>query len=55
MCENYQENLHQYYSTDNNKDYTRVYRSAEIGSDHFLLCMEIKLRLKTNPREKKGD
>lgn len=31
---------------------TRVFRSADIGSDHFLVCMEVKLRLRTNPREK---
>jgi hypothetical protein len=31
---------------------TRVFRSADMGSDHFLVCMEVKLRLRTNPREK---
>ena len=31
---------------------TRVFRSADIGSDHFLKCMKIKLRLRTNIKEK---
>ncbi len=33
---------------------TRVFRSADIGSDHYLVCTTIKLRLKTKPREKKN-
>ena len=34
---------------------TRVYRAADIGSDHYLVCTTIKLRLKTQPKEKKNN
>ena len=33
---------------------TRVYRSADIGSDHYLVCTTVKLRLRSQPRGKKG-
>ena len=33
---------------------TRVYRSADIGSDHYLVCTTAKLRLRSQPKEKKG-
>ena len=33
---------------------TRVYRSADIGSDHYLVCTTVKLRLRSQPKEKKG-
>ena len=32
---------------------TRVYRSADIGSDHHLLCTVVKLRLSKQATEKK--
>ena len=28
---------------------TRVYRSADIGSDHYLVCATVKLRLRKAP------
>ena len=33
---------------------TRVYRSADIGSDHYLVCTTVKLRLKKQTEGKKG-
>ena len=30
----------------------RVYRSADIGSDHYLVCTKIQLRLRKAPKEK---
>ena len=33
---------------------TRAYRSADIGSDHYLVCTTIKLRLKNKPKENKN-
>ena len=33
---------------------TRVYRSADIGSDHYLVCTTVKWRLRSQPKEKKG-
>ena len=32
---------------------TRVYRSADLGSDHYLVCTTIRLKLKRPPRQKK--
>ena len=32
---------------------TRVYRSADAASDHYLLVMEIKLKLHRNPNRAK--
>ena len=32
---------------------TRVYRSADIGSDHYLVCTTVKLRLRRMPMVKK--
>jgi len=37
----------------NSVEDTRVFRSADIGSDHFLMCMKVKLRLKTNPKDER--
>lgn len=34
--------------------YSRVYRSTDIGSDHYLVCQTVKLRLRNQPKEKKG-
>ena len=34
---------------------TRVYRAADIGSDHYLVCTTIKLRLKTQTKGKKNN
>ena len=31
---------------------TRVYRSADVGSDHYLVCTTIRLRLRRPPRER---
>lgn len=33
---------------------SRVYRSTDIGSDHYLVCQTVKLRLRNQPKEKKG-
>lgn len=33
---------------------TRVCRSADIGSDHYLVCTTVKLRLRTKQKEKKS-
>lgn len=33
---------------------TRVCRSADIGSDHYLVCTMVKLRLRKQPKEKKS-
>ncbi|CAJ1053313.1 putative craniofacial development protein 2-like [Xyrichtys novacula] len=33
---------------------TRVHRSADIGSDHYLVCTTIKLRLKKRHKERKS-
>ena len=33
---------------------TRVYRSTDIGSDHYLVCTTVKLGLKNQPKENKG-
>ncbi|XP_030621228.1 NXPE family member 3-like [Chanos chanos] len=33
---------------------TRVYRSADIESDHYLVCTTVKLRLRKQPKEKKS-
>lgn len=30
---------------------TRVYRSEDIGSDHYLVCSRIKLRLRKQPNK----
>ena len=38
----------------NSVDDTRAYRSADIGSDHYLVCTTIRLRLKRKPKEKKS-
>ena len=38
---------------DSVKD-TRVYRSANIGSGHYLVCITVKLRLTNQAKEKKG-
>ena len=32
---------------------TRVFRSADIGSDRYLVCMKVKLRLRNEPKGKK--
>ena len=32
---------------------TRVYRSADLDSDHYLVCTTIRLKLKRPPRQKK--
>ena len=31
---------------------TRVFRSADIGSDHYLVCMKVKLSLRNQPKDK---
>ena len=36
----------------NSSNDTRVYRSSDIGSDHFFVCTKIKLRLRKAPTEK---
>ena len=33
---------------------TRVYRSADIGSDHHLVCMKVKLRLRKQQSKEQG-
>ena len=33
---------------------TRVYRSADIGSDHHLVCTKVKLRLKKQQPKEQG-
>ena len=33
---------------------TRVYRSADIGSDHHLVCMKVKLRLRKQQSKRTG-
>ena len=33
---------------------TRVFRSADIGSDHYLVCMKVKLRLRNEPKGAKS-
>ena len=33
---------------------TRVFRSADIGSDHYLVCMTVELRLRNEPKGKKA-
>ena len=37
----------------NSVEDTRVYRSADLGSDHYLVCTTIRLKLKRPPRQKK--
>ena len=32
----------------------RVFRSADIGSDHYLVCMKVKLRLRNEPKGEKS-
>ena len=37
----------------NSVEDTRVFRSADLGSDHYLVCTTIRLKLKRPPRQKK--